>query len=583
MNRKPAAKLQAAPPPEDPTPEPPFAGEVKEFIRNLVIAEKNYELYPVHGKVVQQSLKSLHNSLHKFQEEAGSSLRLQVAQSDLVYEGKAVYHDENRAKSLAYRMYKDSVREVVFLEDIKINEIGDFLGCFKESRLSDEEDEFSTLFWEKDCTSIQIEVINDFFEEDGSENLPRVTAFDPDFEPTRFALSTQDEQDLRQAVEIHQLEKPEGDSTFELSELEIKQVQQFTAEEEEYFPLLDFVDILIELMARNHDAKAFAQVTLCIRILISSLIEQFDFERAASVLKRLSDERLGGLTDIHRYRIQELVKSFCDKPTMLIISEYLKENADLPKVHAVFEFMRALHRDAVPHFCELLKITQHIAALTEVLTALGQGWGDVFSQYLLNPDPLVARAAIQILIKAEKSSQPEWIAPALKHPLEVVRLQAAAALLELGDPKAGPLFIPLLSDRSKALVCFALQFFSRVPFPQASKSLAALSASRMFYELDSARKEQCFRALLVASPPSAIKFISRGVIGWGFCISNRAFQRKAAALSSLKAYPCEEGINILKKLASRRRRLTHTAQRTLKELGAVPVVVTEAEKETQSA
>ena len=105
----------------------------------------------------------------------------------------------------------------------------------------------------------------------------------------------------------------------------------------------------------------------------------------------------------------------------------------------------------------------------------------------------------------------------------------------------------------------------------------------MFYELDSAIKEQCFRALLVASPPSAIKFISRGVIGWGFCISNRAFQRKAAALSSLKAYPCEEGIDILKKLASRRRRLTRTAQRTLKELGAVPVVVTEAEKETQSA
>ena len=109
--------------------------------------------------------------------------------------------------------------------------------------------------------------------------------------------------------------------------------------------------------------------------------------------------------------------------------------------------------------------------MSEVLIALGSDQAEIFTRYLSDPDPLVVRAMIGILLQADKDKPIERIARTLKHPDESVRIHGARVILENGDSSVGGLFIPLLEESSKQLLNIALQFFGKFSYPQAYENL----------------------------------------------------------------------------------------------------------------
>ena len=542
--------------------------EVKEFIQSFLVAEKNYQLYPPYSKVVKQSLDKLCESLEDLHKAAKKSIHLTVSQKDLLYEEQVVYHEDHTGKSLAYRLYTDGVRGVAFHEGANAEELIDFIGCFKELRDStEEENDFGTLFWEKDAEKIQLQIVDDTdtTADDELPDVPDEHVFSLGFNPDCLSIPPSEERKLKEELATRLTDDGGGDSTFELTEEEAERIRVLALAEEEYFPVYDFVDILIELMIRNGDPEAFDQSTKMIRSIVFALVENLDFEHAATLLRKLSTEAHPGLTAEHKRQIMEMIGSFCDKQTLSLLNSYLAEHSSLPEDHGLFMFLAVFDHNSIADICGLLSNHPHIPAISKILIEIGKDSVAVFAKFLQDPDSEIAKAMILILAKLERAQGVKRIAEALRHPDETLRKFAAKTILELANKDAAPFLLPLLDETSPQLVYLALQFFSKVQSEDVYDKLLELTKSDRFFELGKAQQAQAFSALISSGgDKKGLDFVISLVQKRSLSLSGKPTKRKAAALLALSSYPEQKVIDVLQKFAHGKGDLASTAKHSLR-------------------
>ncbi|HLU48574.1 MAG TPA: hypothetical protein VK116_10840, partial [Planctomycetota bacterium] len=336
--------------------DPPHLREVRELFRHLAIAEKNIGLYPPYSRVVRESIQKLAKVASACLETTGP-LRIQVTQKAFLWERATVYVEEARGRNLAFRVYKDGVREIIFLPDVAAAELESLAICFNLARDADEEDDdFTTLFWERDTTHIQLQLADDYLSQDDLPELPDLRHWNA-FNLQRFKISKEEREDLEQALGTRQ-DEDEGDSAFVLTEAETESLRDLVRQESTYFPLFDFVDILLELMARNRDQNAFEESVRMLRTIIASVIEDLDFERAGWLMKRLVHEAHPGLTPDRLQAIRDMIATFNDKQTLALLENFLCECDRLGANHPVFQFMKAFPPSAIESFCAFLRFEQ---------------------------------------------------------------------------------------------------------------------------------------------------------------------------------------------------------------------------------
>jgi HEAT repeat protein len=550
---------------ESSKPRSPHFKLVEEFFRVLLVAEKNFALYPVFGKVVQESLDTSFKVTEQVLDTVGP-LRLVISQRDIRFEDDPIYEEENKAKSVAFRLYKDGIRELIFFPGSERDELESLLSCLKEARnLEDEDDDFITLFWEKDCDSIKVHMADDFIAADELPELPTGDGSTITFHEERFSIPASEKNRLTELLQARRSEEDEGESTFEISDEDVVEIQKSVGEEEAYFPLFDFLDIIVELMVRKPDAESLEKSVQMVRSVIDSLIQNRDFTHAGKLLARFASEAHSSLSERQVRALHEMAASFNDTKTLHIIKEFLEENQRLPTDSGVFELMKAFPKSAAEDFCQFLTIGNHMKPISKVLVHLGTGKAEVFTRMLSDPDPLIVRAMIEILLQTDNEKATARIARALKHPDESVRLHAANTMLEHGDADSGQFFIPLLGESSRQLLNIALQFFTRHMVPDAFEHLLSLSGSKRFHVLDQKRQEITFKAILKASPTQGVEYLKTKVLRWAFCINQNSRMKKTAAINALAFTNTEEALALLARFAMRKRGpLPAAARRAMK-------------------
>ncbi|MGQ9589012.1 MAG: HEAT repeat domain-containing protein [Planctomycetota bacterium] len=541
---------------------------MREFVRQLSIVEKNLTLYPPYGRIVRESLEKLHACARCLLRDAGA-VRLEVTQDRMLFQKAPAYEEAERGRNLAFRLHKDGVREVVFDQDLTIEELRDFLVCLKEARKVDEEDDdFVTMFWEKDAHNIELRLSDDLLSSDDIPTVPEARSLLGHFSLERFGITPEEKEELTRALESRKAE--DASSPFEISDDDAQKIRDMVAAEARYIALLDFADILLEVMTRDQKSDGLSRAVKMIRAIIASVVEDLDFGQAALLMQRFSGEFHPALAEEHRRELREMLETFKDKQTLLILETYLKENDRLAPDHEVFKFMKAFPKSAAESFCSFLRFEKQTAGIAQVLVHLASGQLDKYAEYLEDPDPMVVRAMIGVLLEADKEAPVKRIARALRHPDESVRVSCARAVLERGDASAGPLFLPLLADPSAQILNLALEFFVKIPYPPAFERLRSLAKSKVFLALDHKRKRLCFTAILKSSPARGFDFIAGSVLRWPFSWSKLSREKKSAALEALALTGSERAREVLERWAARKRSgLSGAAQQALRTLAAI--------------
>ncbi len=143
----------------------PPAQEVRDLILFLDKAVKAVKMYPPNNPQHQMFVG---RAVGKFLEFFGvhPALRLAIGRSDITAGPDLVYQNDDRASSLAFALYKDGVRELIFAGSVEEREVKGLIQAFNRDFTKEYLDEdLVTYFWEQDFKHIRYVATEDYMDE----------------------------------------------------------------------------------------------------------------------------------------------------------------------------------------------------------------------------------------------------------------------------------------------------------------------------------------------------------------------------------------------------------------------------------
>lgn len=136
-----------------------------ETLQALLKTSKAFRLYssnnPLLRKFIDESAAKTTDHLHRF-----GKYQLDVDQFEISYGGKKIHENRDPKESVAFRMYSDGIRSILFTEGIGSEEICAFLDIVGQDRPADTDDDIVTLLWMKDLSHVSYLLAEDFLEFD---------------------------------------------------------------------------------------------------------------------------------------------------------------------------------------------------------------------------------------------------------------------------------------------------------------------------------------------------------------------------------------------------------------------------------
>jgi uncharacterized membrane protein YgcG len=132
------------------------ASQVTELINGLVKALRAYHMYLPNNPIYQRASDNLRIAFQPIWAVL-DELVLTVAETDFVWEEQVVYHQLNKAESIAWGLFKDGMRSLTINRGAELEELPRFLEMINRARFlpADAGDDLLTLLWEQEFEFIQ--------------------------------------------------------------------------------------------------------------------------------------------------------------------------------------------------------------------------------------------------------------------------------------------------------------------------------------------------------------------------------------------------------------------------------------------
>jgi len=140
---------------------------VSEALRALTRAARSFLLYEPNNATVRQFLEVLRMAVRGVLTDLGA-LDLEVRPFELLWRGEVVYHETDRERSLAFRLFRDGVRRLAIGSEASWEEVLRLLEVLsvRYTRVRQNEDDVVTLLRKADLTHVEFDVVEGFVPED---------------------------------------------------------------------------------------------------------------------------------------------------------------------------------------------------------------------------------------------------------------------------------------------------------------------------------------------------------------------------------------------------------------------------------
>lgn len=138
-----------------------------EVMQAFVKTSKGFRMYLPNNPLLARFVEELKGKMGKHLSLYGD-FRLDIDQFELRYKGKTVYENRDPKDSMAFKMYSDGIRFLIFNEGVEEHELCEFLEIVGKDRPSDLDDDIVTLLWEKNLPNISYVLADDFLEFDSA-------------------------------------------------------------------------------------------------------------------------------------------------------------------------------------------------------------------------------------------------------------------------------------------------------------------------------------------------------------------------------------------------------------------------------
>ena len=251
----------------------------KKVVANLLLARKNFSLYPEGHIVITNAIDLLHKQLEAYLKKFGD-LRFDIERHQLLSQGEVIYSGPPEEGTLPFTLYRDGIRWLEFTDGVDSGELDGLLKIInKYTILSDEpEGDIVTAFWETQLPHIRYEVADFFW---GAEQEVDFMPF-PEMENEAQAL-------LREAklADWKPLTDPPIDQTsLVLSPIEQGTLQEMIAVEEKGDPTA-YVDALLDSLLQDRKQENFEIILEVLEDEFKGSLARKDFDVSLKILQSL--------------------------------------------------------------------------------------------------------------------------------------------------------------------------------------------------------------------------------------------------------------------------------------------------------
>lgn len=493
--------------------DPGEAKSARDLLMNIDKTSKASKIYLPNNPIIQKFLADLSR---KFQEhlEAYDALALGVKQYQLLLGTQAVYANEDKQESLAFKLYRDGIRHISFYRGLEEREIQDFLEVININfDLDSMDDDIVTLLWEKSLENVRYQVVETLEEEASpgdaarldsqrkreAQHLEKIINSSAGGKTASETRQTDPwAQDQIKAQEFPKL----GVSTatiFALQEEEIANIKKQIAQGDHTKMLSDFIQIIYEVFDREQEEDELLEVANTLEKILDSLLTVGNFNAAQTLLTQLRElpRVYPHLSPAKMMLLEGLIERQGAPAKVAQLGKVLnQETAADPR--DIYNFLIRLNKSAVPPLAELLGELRQLKnrkILCDALTHICQDEVELLGRKIGDKRWYVVRNIVFILGNTGNPKALEFFKKSLRHAEPRVRKETLRSLYKFTDKGVRELLEEALQDVDMQVRMQAVRALSDRSEQKSSPKILQLVKNEDFIERDFEEKKEFFLAL----------------------------------------------------------------------------------------
>lgn len=520
---------------------------IKDLIQLILIALKNYSLYPQNHTICQNSIAKVNAHINSFLKDF-HIIKLDVNKDQLLFKNEVVHQDPSEREGLAFIFFRDGIQWLEMREGLSLDEIAELIKTLHHYNdlQGEAEGDLVTALWEFDFPHIHYQATDVYWE---TEPLLDLSLFHTSAPQSNHEPQEQEAEDTPTEV----LPENNKELLWEITPEEVIELRKMITVQENYNARDDLLELLIILLNDQNAKVDFIVVLEFLENEFQYALEQAEFQFALKLISILYNAR-------KTYKANKswacaFLDSFFIKittPEVLgILSRFLSTSDMLDQDQ--MEFLKQLLIRLLPRAILTLspmlsqiqspRIQRDIMAVIKFLAKK-----DIrpLELQINQSDDYTAQKLVYVLGQLEGENPTQILLSMTSHSSEGVRKQALKHLLKRDTNLLNQVF-PLIDDHSRAIRQFLFNYMGAHKSKQAESLLLDYIKKKVVQNTDSEHLLNCYRTLGKCGSSASASFLKERLFTKTWFPSNTKSLHRNGAAIALILLETEEAKEILKK------------------------------------
>jgi HEAT repeat protein len=531
------------------------AQQVEELIKVIAKGLRAFQMYPPNNPMYQRSQQGIHDAFLPIWSST-PHLVFTVTENDLVWEEQVVYHQPNRAESLAWMLYKDGMRILRFRPGVETEEIVTFLQIVSRARLlaGDAADDLLTLLWEQEFLFVDYQFAET--SEAGASLEPHPMGLGG--ATPENAAATNREQVIAEVTGAQQLiaDIDDFDSTlYFLEPREIRVLTEQVAQEYTRDVRQASFDALLDIFELQPSPAIRAEVLDIFDQLFPNLLNRGEFRPVARLLSefRAIAQRVTVLDPALRLRLLSYQARLSEPAILAQLLQALEESTVVFEDADIGMVLGELHAEGLETMLTFLPTLKRPAVrqiLEQSVDRLGSAHVDALLALLAKPESEALSGAVALCGRMALGASVSSLERLLTHRESVIRRAVVQALGAIGSPGALAGLERALDDRDRTVRLAAVTLVVERGYRGALRRLEAIILGKNDNELERAERRQFFEAYAVLGGPAVLPQLTDLVEPKGLFRRKESSEVRTCAAYAIAKLQVPEARAILERLQS---------------------------------
>jgi HEAT repeat protein len=442
-------------------------------------------------------------------------LSFQVEQFALVHAGEVVYEDFEKDTSLPFRLFRDGIRKITFVDGLTEEEVVTFLTSV--SKVSRDYDVALGL-WEADLIHITFYVIEEE-EEELKYTAPKQTVYNVDYDAKTDEIIRKEHVDIRTPIDV--------DVTPE----EINVLKSDVATAERFSVIPTVIATLINFLKTEQSQEIMDSLAE----LLGRCVDNRDFLNARRIVEKVKEYT--GIDTIDKFENETTIMGFTD----------LVNIASDETFNEFISFIGLFSKKSIPFFIKLMahvKRPDRLYAPRNRIAYIAQDDVVPVSNFLNSKDVPTVINAVAIIGLMRTKDTTTLLEPLMHHAHPDVRAEIINAFENNGT---GHHIARFLDDVNPSVRVKALQALTRISYPQLAEELIRRIKSKDFRSLEFPEQKEYFSCLVANGSKEITGELEKILCKWVLFSRKRYQTMRELAAVSLASMDNPDALQILQK------------------------------------